>query len=125
EIEDAAFEFGAVGRLVDGEITVADLHRGIVVDDLLAAHGEPQPRLDLGRARGVQQDVVDAPVGGDGGQAALGDHQYQGAAGPGRAQQLAQAADLRQVAPAVDEDDVGAGGVHQGGALRRGHPHVV
>ncbi|CAM5227526.1 hypothetical protein SVIOM74S_03027 [Streptomyces violarus] len=47
------------------------------------------------------------------------------AAGAGGAQQLTQAADLRQVAPAVDEDDVGAGGVDEGGALRGGHAHVV
>ena len=42
-----------------------------------AAHGEPQPRLDLGRAGGVEDDVVDAPVARDAGQSALGDDHEQ------------------------------------------------
>ncbi|CAM5643041.1 hypothetical protein SVIOM74S_04006 [Streptomyces violarus] len=125
EVEDAALELGGVRRLVDRQVAVADLHRGVVADDLLAAHGQPQPGLDLGGAGGVEQDVVDAPVGGDGGEAALRDDEDERAAGAGRAEQLTQAADLRQVAAAVDEDDVGAGGVDEGGALRGGHPHVV
>src|SRR5690348_3671188 len=42
EVEDPALELRGVGGLVDGEVAVADLHGGVVVDDLLAAHGEPQ-----------------------------------------------------------------------------------
>ena len=56
------------------------------------ADREPQPGLDLGRAGRVEQDVVHAPVGGDGGEAALGDDEHQrarrcrwcGSAGTGR-----------------------------------------
>ena len=42
-----------------------------------APHGQPQPGLDLGRPGGVEDDVVDAPVAGDAGQAALGDDDDQ------------------------------------------------
>ena len=93
--------------------------------DLLAARGQPQPRLDLGGSRGVEQHVVDAPVRGDGRETALGDDEDQRAAGSGGPQQLAQAADLRQVTAAVDEDHVGARGVDESRALGGGHPHAV
>jgi hypothetical protein len=125
EVEDPPLELGRVGRLVDGEVAVADLHRGVVAGELEAADGEPEAGLHLGGAGGVEEDVVDAPVGGHGGQAALGDDQDQRAAGPGGAQELAEAADLREVAAAVDEDHVGAGHVHQRRPLGGRDAHVV
>ncbi|CAM5480296.1 hypothetical protein STANM309S_03641 [Streptomyces tanashiensis] len=65
----------------------------------------------------VEEDVVDAPVGGDGRETALRDDEDQRTAGPGGAEQLAERPHLGEVAPAVDEDHVHAGGVHEGGAL--------
>lgn len=114
QIQHSALELGAVRGLVDGEVAVADLHGGVVGGDLLAAHGEPQPGLDLGRTCRVEQYVVDAPVRGDSREPALGDHEDQGTAGAGGPQQLTQGSHLRQLAAAVDEDHIGAGGVHKG-----------
>src|SRR3546814_4524602 len=63
-----------------------------------SAHGQPQSGLDLRRSRRVQQDVVHAPVGGDGRETALGDDEDQRTAGSGGPQQLTERADLREVA---------------------------
>ena len=67
------------------------------------------PGLELGRAAGVQHDVVHAPVVGDDGEAALGDDQEHGDVGAGRADQPTQVAGLGEVVPAVDEQQVGVG----------------
>ncbi len=67
------------------------------------ADGEPQPGLDLGRAGGVEHDVVDAPVGGDGGEAALGDHEQQRAVTPVVRSSRHSVADVGEVAAPVDQ----------------------
>ena len=90
-----------------------------------AALRQPQPGLDLGRAGGVEQDVVDAPLGGDGGEAALGHDEEHRAVDPGGAEQPAQRPDVREVAAAVDEHGVGGRRVDEGGALRRGDLDLV
>lgn len=90
-----------------------------------SAGGQPQPRLDLGGSRRVEQYVIDSPVRGDGREAALRDDEDQRTAGSGGPQQLTEGADLGQVAPSVDEDDVGTGGVDESGAFGGRHPHAV
>ena len=75
------------------------------------------PGLELGRAGGVEQDVVHAPVGGDDGQAALGDDEQHRHVGAGGADQPAQVAGVGEVLAAVDEQQVGVGGLEQRAAL--------
>ncbi len=75
------------------------------------------PGLELGRAAGVQDDVVHAPVVGDDGEAALGDDQQHRHVGAGGADQPAQVAGVGEVLAAVDEDQVGVGGLEQRAAL--------
>ena len=87
--------------------------------------GEPDPGVDLGRAGRRQDDVVDAPVGGDGGQAALGDDQDDRNLDAGVLDQPAQPADGREVVAPVDEQDVALGSLEQHGHLGRQHPHPV
>ena len=53
----------------------------------------------------------------DRGEAALGDDEQQRHVDAGGADQPAQAADVREVPAAVDEDDVGVRGLEQGAAL--------
>ena len=81
------------------------------------ADGQLDPGLELGRAAGVQHDVVHAPVVGDDGEAALGDDQQHGYVGAGGADQPAQVAGVGEVLAAVDEDQVGVGRLEQGAAL--------
>ena len=44
----------------------------------------PEAGVDLGRSRGVEEDLVHPPVVRDRGQAALGDDQYDGLVGARR-----------------------------------------
>ena len=78
---------------------------------------EPDPRLELGGAGGVQHDVVHAPVVRDDGQAALGDDEQHRDVGAGGADQPAQVARVGELEPAVDEQQVGVGRLEQGAAL--------
>ena len=81
------------------------------------ADREPDPGLELGGAAGVEDDVVHAPVVGDDGEAALGDDEQDRDVGAGGADQPAQVAGCGEVLAAVDEDEVGLGGVEQRAAL--------
>ncbi len=81
------------------------------------ADGEPDPGLELGRAGGVQHDVVHAPVVGDDGEPALGHDEQHRDVGAGGADQPAQVAGVGELEPTVDEQQVGVGGLEQGAAL--------
>ena len=81
------------------------------------ADRQPDPGLELGGAAGVQHHVVHAPVGGDDGQAALGDDQQHGLVGAGGADQAAQVAGVGEVLAAVDEEQVDLGRLEQRAAL--------
>ena len=72
-----------------------------------------EPRLDLGRAAAVEDDVVHAPVVRDDRQPALGEDQHHRHVGPGGPDQPAQVTGVGEVLAAVDEDDVDLGGVEQ------------
>jgi len=115
----------AVAVLVDDEIAGAnrpgfgDLVRGD------PGQRQPQPRLHLGRAGGVEQHVVDAPLRGEGGEPTLGEHGQQGTRQAGRAQHAAQRLGVQDLAAGIDEDDVGGRGVDQGGWFGGQDPHVV
>ena len=124
QVEDAGADAGRVGRLVDADRARADLGGDVGVGRAggQPTLGETQPRLDLGRAGRVEQDVVDAPLGGDGGEAALGDDEEERAVHAGRADQPAQAADVRQVATAVHEHGVDRRRVDQGRRPPKGRP---
>ena len=79
--------------------------------------GEPDPGLELGGPAGVQDDVVHAPVVGDHGQPALGDHEQHRRVGARRTDQAAQVAGVGEVLAAVDEQQVDVGRLEQGAAL--------
>ena len=89
------------------------------------AHGQPEPGLHLGGAGGVEDDVVDAPVAGDAGQTALGDDDDQRDRDARGADDPAQRLGHRELAAGVDDDDVGLGGVDQGGGLRGQDANMV
>ena len=65
----------------------------------------------------MQHDVVHAPVVGDDGEAALGDDEQDRDVGAGGADQAAQVARGGEVLAAVDEQQVGVGGLEQRAAL--------
>src|SRR3954451_12350336 len=81
------------------------------------------PRVDLGGAGGVEQHVVDAPVGRQRHQPALGEDGDQRGGHAGGGQQAAQRAGLDEVVPRVDEDDVPRVAVEQAGELGGHDPH--
>ncbi len=85
EVERPARELGGVGVLVDGQLAgpYDTRARRRARRGLQPADREPQPGVDLGRTGGVQQHVVDAPLGGQRDQAALGeDDRTAASAGP-------------------------------------------
>ena len=106
-------DLGGVRRVVDDDLAGAD-HVGLGVVGLALrrqpADGEPDPGLELGRAAGVEHDVVHAPVVGDDGEAALGDDEQDGHVGAGGADQPAQVAGVRR----------GPGARRRGRGRRRG-----
>ena len=77
EVERAAAELGRVAVLVDDQLAgLGDAAVGAVGGGgggQPAGGGPLQPGVDLGGAGGVEQDVVDAPVGRQRDQAALGE----------------------------------------------------
>ena len=72
-----------------------------------AVDDEPDARVDLGGTGGREDDVVDAPVGRDRGQAALGEHEHEGHVDAGRVEDLAQRLRAGEVLAGVDEDQIG------------------
>ena len=90
-----------------------------------AAEGQPDPGLELGRAAGVQEHVVHAPVLGDDREAALGHDQQDGHVGAGGADQPAQVTRVRELLAPVDQEQVVVGRLEQGAALGREDLHLV
>ncbi len=128
QVEGAAAHLRRVRRLVDDDVPGPDLRRQVVlglVGHQRAPDRQPQPGLDLGRSGGGQQDVVRTPLGRDGCEPALGDHEQHGGRDPGRAHQPAQRAGRREVASSVDQHDVGGWRLDQGARLGRQHPDLV
>ena len=90
-----------------------------------AGGGPLQPGVDLGRAGGVEQDVVDAPVGRQRDQPALGEDGDERGGDAGGGEQAAQRAGLDEVVAGVDEDDVPGVAVEQAGQLGGDDAHLV
>ncbi len=125
QVEGAGAQPGRVGGLVDSQVAGADLVRGGWCQAGLAADGQPQSGLHLGRPGGVQNHIVGAPLGGHRRQATLGDHGQQRSVQAGRAQQQAQAPGLGQVPPGVHQDGVRGRRVRQDRHLRRRDTHAM
>ena len=125
EVERPAGDPCGVGRLVDDQVTGADLVRHVVRRRSRRrepAQRQPQPRLDLGRAGGVEEDVVDSPVGRDGREPALGHDGHQRDVDAGRADESGQPARVAEITPGVDQDGVADGCVEQRRRLAREPP---
>ena len=117
EVERAALQAGGVGRLVDGQIADVDVierRRGGLGPPL---DGQPQPGFELGRAGGVEHDVVDGPVGREGDQAALGQHGDDRHRQLDRGQHPGERARGGQVAAGVEQHQVAAGALDQGAGV--------
>ena len=129
EVERAAAQLGGVAVLVDDELAgLGDAAVGAVRGcrgGQPAGGGPLQPGVDLGRAGGVEQDVVDAPVGRQRDQPALGQDGDQRGGDAGGGEQAAQRAGLDEVVAGVDEDDVPGVAVEQAGQLGGDHAHLV
>ena len=127
QVEGAAADAGGVGGVVDDDLAAVDHVGGRVVGrgGARAADREADPGVELGRAAGVEDDVVHAPVVGDDGEAALGDDEQDRGVGAGGADQPAQVAGRGEVLAPVDEDEVGLGRVEQRAALGRDDLHGV
>src|SRR3712207_1850914 len=129
EVERAAAQLGRVAVLVDDELAglgdpaVAAVGRRAGRQP--AGGGPLQPGVDLGRAGGVEQDVVDAPVGGERDEAALGEDRHERGGHAGGGEQAAEGARLDEVVPGVDEHDVTGVAVQQAGELGGDHAHLV
>src|SRR3954464_1673360 len=73
QVERRSADARLVGRLVDGEVTGADLLRPVGLPLRRGpAERESPPGLRLRRSGAVEHHVVEAPVGGDRGETALG-----------------------------------------------------
>ena len=72
QVEHPGAQPGGVGGLVDGQLARADLVRRHGHRARLAPDGQAEPRLKLGRPGRSEHDVVGTPLGGDRGQATLG-----------------------------------------------------
>ncbi len=126
QVEHPAAQPGRVGGLVDGQLAGPDLVR-------FSGHGrhhppadgEPDPGLDLGGSGRLHDHVVDAPLGVDRREPALGYDREERAVQAGRVQQPAHAPGVRQVTPGVHQHRVGRRGLHQGGGVRRQHADLM
>jgi len=110
---------------------------GLVNDDPGRANGvgrfragdppgsEADAGVDLRRAGGVQNHVVDAPIRGNGRQTTFGDHQKQRNRDSRGAQNLAQRLGGGQILPRVHHDDVRIRRGNQLIRLRRDVPGAV
>ena len=126
EVEHAAAQPGRVGRLVDGQFARADLvgrlgDRG----DGAAADGQPDPGLHLGGTGCVHNHVVDAPLGVDRREPALGHDREERAVQAGRLQQAADALGVHELTAGVHQHGIGGRGLHQGGRIRGQHADRV
>ena len=115
EIERAAVHLRRVARLVDDDARGAD-HRRLGADRL-AADDEPEPGIHLGGPRGVEDDVVDAPLRVDRCETALREDDDEGGAGSRRREDLAQRLRGGQIGARVDDDGVGGGRSDESGRL--------
>ena len=111
EVERPAVHLRRVAGLVDDDAGGLDLRAGLLLGQ--AADDEPDARIHLGRTGGLEHHVVDAPVGADRGQAALGEHQHERHGDAGGAQDLAQRLGAGEVGAGIDEDEVGGRGVDE------------
>src|SRR4051794_6749963 len=129
EVQRAPAQLGGVAVLVDHQL--AGLRDAAVAAVGRGRRGQPagggplQTGVDLGRAGGVQEDVVDTPVGRQCHQAALGQDGDQRGGHAGGGQQPAQRPRLDEIVAGVDEDDVPGVAVEKAGQLGGHDAHLV
>ena len=86
---------------------------------------QPQPGVQLGRAGGVEHDVVDHPLGRQRDQPALGEHgDHRHGDAHGR-EHSGERAGAGQLAPGVDQDDVAQAAVDERRSIESEHGYVV
>ena len=107
---------------LEDNIAAADLAGGGQHRDCPAADGKPEPRVDFARARGMQDHVVRAPVGSDGGPAAFGHHGEDGHLKAGPAQLSHQALGLHKITTCVNQHHVSGRAAGRRGSPGRRQP---
>jgi hypothetical protein len=126
EVDDFATESDGVRRLIDGEFTIANLVRCAISGSLAQSFArKSDPRIYFCGTRDVENHVIDAPLGADGGQAAFGHDEQHRTVDPGGPNQSAQSAYSRQITTSVHEEDIGMRRFEQGGCFRREYAHPV
>src|SRR6266545_371388 len=117
EVECAALQPGAVSGLVDGQVADVDAPRCRAGGAGAAVDGEPEPGVELGGACGVEDDVVDGPLGRQSDQPTLGEDGDDRLPGADGAEDARQRAGAGQVAPRVDQHQVAAGPADERGRI--------
>ncbi len=125
EVEGATAQAGGVGGVVDDELAQHQRTVGARGVGGPAGAQQAQAGVHLGGARAGQQHLVDAPLEGDGDEAALGEDGDHGDVEPRGAEQAAQAAGGGEVVAGVDQHGVVRSGVEQCGHLGGGGPQSV
>ena len=128
EVKGAAAEFGGVRGLVDHQLATANLLRLGFRGAERVAHaraGKPQPGLNLSGGRRVDENLVHSPVPLDCRQTPLRGDEDERHIHTGLAQEAGQSSHGRQVAAAIDDEDVAVGGIEKGSRLGRERADVV
>ncbi|OEI67463.1 hypothetical protein Cus16_2899 [Curtobacterium sp. ER1/6] len=104
QVERASAHLRRVAGLVDDDARRLDLRARRVLGG--ATRGQADPRVDLGRTRGLEHDVLDVPLAVHGGQAALRDDEDDRRRRPARREDLAEGLRADQVGAGVHEHQV-------------------
>jgi hypothetical protein len=104
EIEVDAVDCRGVAGLVDEDTPGLDRRLSGGAGRLRGR--EPDSEVDLGRSGGGQQDVVEAPVAGEGGETAFAGHDQQRRLLASGIDRPAQGPGFHQVATGIEQEDV-------------------
>src|SRR4051794_23030293 len=126
QVERRPTDARLVRRLVDAEVARSDLLGAVgLALGRDPAQGEPHAGLDLRWAGAIEEDVVEAPVGGDGRETAFGDDGDERSRRARRAQHPGGGPRRDQVVPGVEDHDVSRRGVDEDSGVEREHPDGV
>ena len=118
QIKNASAHLGGVTRFVNGDRTAIDfVGHGFAGFEGQATGGNTNAGFDFGWASGIDQDIVDAPIGGQASQATLSSDDKNRRTHSGSAQEPAQTLGGRKFVARVNQDHIGVRSIHQGRRL--------